>query len=122
MADEFDLAMVTEMMGIQPTDQAFRKAIYCEDGRAYETHWRLATKRIDTWDVNDCLQILEQQLLPLKRTIQEINRQYGTTTKVSVDIDISGGDYPAMQLEHPTLQFISDVQGVVEFDFFDATE
>lgn len=119
LAEEFDLDQVTKMMGILPTRQAFRKEIYCEDGQAHETYWELQTEKMDSWDVNDCLQILEQQLFPLKSTIQEINRQYGTATKVLICIDISDGDFPAMQLEHATLQFISDVQGTCEFDIFD---
>ncbi|MCM3666271.1 DUF4279 domain-containing protein [Mesobacillus subterraneus] len=119
--DEFPLDYVSNKLKIEPT-RSYRKgdlipnrptAVYRK-----ETSWDLGTEYEESFDVNEQLQKILQQLQNKSSIINELKKAYSLECKFFIVIKIEDGLAPALYLSKDIIKFASIIKAEFDIDLY----
>lgn len=116
VGERFDLAKVSEIMGIQPSETAFEKRICSEFGYGTQTSWSLRSEKHNTGDMSLVLRPFIQLLQSKKAEICKVNQLFSLGTVFIVEVDVGSDGYPATYLDRETIEFMHDIHAEIGFD------
>lgn len=119
--DEFSVDYVTDKLKIQPTS-SYKKGdiIHNRSNILYrkETCWDYGTDYEESYDVNDQLQKIMQQLENKSSHINDLKKALSLECKFFIVIKIEGGETPALYLSMDFIKFASMIEAEIDIDLY----
>jgi len=129
ISDEFPLEVVTDALGIEPTE-AYKKGDLIERPaiaihpvstknryRKY-SDWTFSTGYQESYDINNQLNIILKSLEGKSDQLTFLKRKYGLEYLFMVVIQIENNESPAMYLKKEIIDFASLIQAEIHFDLY----
>ncbi|MBS4172758.1 DUF4279 domain-containing protein [Bacillus sp. FJAT-49736] len=128
LGDEFPLEIVTNILGIQPTE-TYKKGdiLNSPDNpnltptkirRRTETDWTFSTGYQVSYDINIQLEIILKTLNGKTQQLKELKENYDLEYIIMVVIQVENNESPSMYLQKDIIDFVSAIQGEIHFDLY----
>jgi len=128
VSDEFPLEVVTDALGIEPTE-AYKKGDLIERPATanlasskirYRKHsdWTFSTGYQESYDINNQLNIILKSLEGKSDQLTFLKQKYGLDYLFMVVIQIENNESPAMYLKKEIIDFASLIQAEIHFDLY----
>jgi Domain of unknown function (DUF4279) len=116
--DDFPINEVTRRLEITPTE-SYKKgdSISANSSlRRKETSWEFGTDYQNSLDVNEQLLQVMNRLREKCSIINDLQAEFGLTSKIYIVIAMVNGQAPALYLEKDILAFASNIEAEIEVD------
>lgn len=117
LGDKFSLDDVTRTLIIEPTSTHLKGDTVRNHVRK-ETDWTLSTGYQESYDINEQLNPLLNQLELKINELLEIKRLYNVSFMFMVVIQIENNESPAMYLGSRIINFACAINAEIHFDFY----
>lgn len=119
IGDIFEPLEITSILEITPT-RIGKKGEKIRDGKLErkETFWELSTSEQNSYDINDQIEELTRQVIPVKEKLKEVMIKYELEGSIRIVIKIENNEKPAMYLEPEFINLISDLGFGLDFDLY----
>ncbi|MDJ1474541.1 DUF4279 domain-containing protein [Bacillus sp. LS15-K4] len=126
--DIFPIEAITEALSIEPT-QTYKKGDIVErrdnpnlvsTKTLYrkETDWTLSTGYLESYDINNQLQVILKSLERKTEQLKQLKEKYGLQFLFMVVIQVENNESPAMYLQKEIINFASFIQAEIHFDLY----
>ncbi|MFP3508690.1 DUF4279 domain-containing protein [Peribacillus sp. SIMBA_075] len=126
--DEFPLEIVTDVLGIEPTE-TYKKGDIIESStnpnlvstkirRRKKTDWTLSTGYQESYDINNQLNPILKSLEGKTEDLKQLKVKYGLEFLFMIVIQIENNEKPAMYLQKNIIDFSSLIQAEIVFDLY----
>lgn len=126
--DEFPLEIVTDVLGIEPTE-TYKKGDIIESSsnpnlvstkirRRKETDWTLSTGYQESYDINNQLNPILKSLEGKTEELKQLKKKFGLEFLFMIVIEVEKDEKPAMYLQKNIIDFSSIIQAEIQFDLY----
>lgn len=130
LGDEFPLEVVTDTLGIEPTE-TYKKGDIIERTnnpnlistsnkirRRKETDWTLSTGYQESYDINMQLNTILKPLEGKTKELKQLKEEYSLEFLFMIVIQVENNETPAMYLQKNIIDFASIIQAEIHFDLY----
>lgn len=116
--DEFDPELISKTMNLVPTKTYLKGEHIRGEFYRKDTYWELSTEYEESFDINEQLIKIINQLKDKKIEIIELQKNLSISSKFIVVIKIENNQKPAIYLERRTIHFISEINSEFDVDYY----
>ncbi|MFD0587351.1 DUF4279 domain-containing protein [Paenibacillus sp. GCM10027627] len=118
IGDDFSPSIITERLNIVPTEQYNKGELSKKNLTRKESCWSKSTGYIDTLYVSEVLEKIMMEISDSKQTLIELREEFDLVYKFIVVLKIEQNQKPAVYLETSIIQFASEIEAEIDFDFY----